>query len=113
MTRRPLGDYAWFDKNSGGQTHPVGEKQPNPWGLHDMHGNVWEWVQDHWHGDYQGAPEDGSAWEDAAGGRRVLRGGGWDVRARDCRSAQRDPRGPAPRFVDLGFRLARGPEQAG
>jgi formylglycine-generating enzyme required for sulfatase activity len=56
-----LGDYAWYDDNSGGKTHPVGQKKPNPGGLYDMHGNVWECVQDTHHGDYNGAPADGRA----------------------------------------------------
>ncbi|WP_100920160.1 formylglycine-generating enzyme family protein [Candidatus Thiodictyon syntrophicum] len=106
---RALGNHAWFKDNSDGKTHPVGEKQPNPWGLHDLHGNVWEWVQDHWHYHYQGAPTDGSAWEDAAGGSRVLRGGDWFDDARYCRSARRYQVGPAGLGVRLGFRLARGP----
>ncbi len=88
-------------------THPVGEKQPNPWGLYDMLGNVYEWVADHWHDDYSGAPTDGSAWLDAAGAGRVVRGGSWFNVARYCRCAFRSRRAPADRFDDLGFRCAR------
>jgi len=57
-----LGEYAWYSENSGDKTHPVGKKGANPWGLYDVHGNVWEWVQDPWHDTYNGAPADGSAW---------------------------------------------------
>jgi formylglycine-generating enzyme required for sulfatase activity len=75
-------------------------------GLHDMHGNVWEWVQDCWHFDYNGAPTDGSAWE-GGGASRVFRGGCWDRSAGFCRSAYRYPRGPRDRGNTLGFRLLR------
>lgn len=54
----------WYEKNSKYQLYPVGEKEPNSFGLHDMHGNVLEWVEDDWHEDYKGAPEDGHAWID-------------------------------------------------
>jgi formylglycine-generating enzyme required for sulfatase activity len=84
--------YAWHGGNSDGGTHPVGEKKANPWGLHDVHGNVWEWVQDCWHGGYQGAPTDGSSWEKANGGncgRRVVRGGSWKSIPVFLRSANR------------------------
>jgi formylglycine-generating enzyme required for sulfatase activity len=100
-----LGDYAWYYDNSDSKTHPVGEKQPNPWGLYDMHGNVWEWVQDSWHANYNGAPDDGSAWEDEDGAIRVYRGGGWRAPARYCRSAYRDGDDPGYRDCALGFRL--------
>jgi len=107
-----LGDHAWFKANAGGQTHPVGERRPNAWGLHDLHGTVWEWVQDDWHDSYQGAPDDGTAWETPTGRRRVMRGGCWFFRAGDCRSAKRIRWAPAARDRWLGFRLARGPEPA-
>ena len=88
-------------------THPVGEKQPNPWGLYDMLGNVREWVEDHWHADYSGAPTDGSAWLAATGASRVIRSGASDDRARNCRCAFRQRFAPAVRFDFLGFRCAR------
>ena len=110
---KALGDHAWFKANAAGQTHPVGEKRPTPWGLHDLHGNVWEWVQDDWHDDYQGAPDDGTAWETPTGLWRVMRGGSWFSHAGHCRSAQRRRWEPADRGAGLGFRLARGPEPAG
>ncbi len=103
-----LGDYAWFNDNSGGQPHPVGKKQPNPWGLYDMHGNVWEWVQDCWHDSYQGAPTDGSAWETDQCQYRVLRGGSFDGRARNLRSAVRVRYWPGNQLRNDGFRCVRG-----
>ncbi len=101
-----LGDYAWFTGNSGSKTHPVGQKKPNTWGLYDMHGNVWEWMQDIYHNNYNGAPADGSAWE-GDGSDRVDRGGSWSYGARTCRSANRNYAAPGPRNHSLGFRLLR------
>ena len=100
-----LEDYAWYSKNSEGKTHPVGQKKPNLWGLYDMHGNVWEWVQDEWHNRYDRIPTDGSVWESGDGARRVIRGGGWFRDAEFCRSAVRDHRGSHDRRGALGFRL--------
>jgi formylglycine-generating enzyme required for sulfatase activity len=99
-----LGEYAWYRENSEDKTHPVGKKGANPWGLYDMHGNVWEWVQDEWHDTYDGAPVDGSAWEDGVGAIRVSRGGSWISDAGRCRSA-RCFYAPGFRGLNLGFRL--------
>ena len=67
----------WYAKNSGNSSHPVGQKQANALGLHDMSGNVWEWVQDCWSANPEGAPEGGSARLSGDCGSRVLRGGSW------------------------------------
>jgi formylglycine-generating enzyme required for sulfatase activity len=69
--------FAWFKANSSRQTHPVGSLTPNDWGLYDMSGSVWEWVQDCWHNDFRGAPTDGSVWKSDSCTKRVLRGGSW------------------------------------
>ena len=91
----------------GVQTAPVGSFSPNGWGLHDLHGNVLEWVQDCWNGSYQGAPTNGSAWESGDCSLRVLRGGSWIFRPRYLRSASR-LRGTTANRIDLiGFRVAR------
>jgi formylglycine-generating enzyme required for sulfatase activity len=102
-----LGDYAWYVKNAGRKTHPFGKKKPNPWGLYDMHGNVWEWVQDRWHENYDDSPADGSAWEDGNSSNRVSRGGSWYCDVDSCRSAARFSRDPEKRLANLGFRLVR------
>lgn len=102
-------DYAWFGEDwRQGSAHPVGEKQPNPWGLHDLTGNVWEWVEDVWHEDYQGAPTDGRAWTQGGNqGLRVIRGGSWYDNQENLRSANRFRFNPGDRDNDLGFRLAQ------
>ena len=100
-----LGEYAWYRENSGVKIHPVGKKGANPWGLYDMHGNVWEWVQDEWHNSYNSVPLNGSAWEDGSGAFRIVRGGGWYNNAGLCWSAFRNRNDPGNRFNDLGFRL--------
>jgi len=103
-----LKDVGWFIKNSGSETKPVGLKYANQLGLYDMSGNVWEWCEDDWHGNYKGAPKDGSAWVDKPerGTHRVLRGGSWINTAKACRSAYRGNRGPVNRNNYVGFRLA-------
>jgi len=95
---------AWYEKNSGSKTHPVGTKRANGWGLYDMHGNVWEWCSD-WYGDYPS----GSVVDPAganSGSFRGFRGGCWFDGAGSCRSAYRFRITPGRRSYILGFRLA-------
>ena len=100
-----LGDYGWYDKNSGGTTHPVGGKKPNGWGLYDMHGNVWEFCSD-WYGSYpSGSTTDPTG--AASGSLRVIRGGGWSDYSDYCHSANRDRYSPGLRNFILGFRVLR------
>ena len=89
------------------KTVSVGSFPANAFGLHDVHGNVWEWVQDCWHGNYQDAPADGSAWESGDCAGRLLRSGSWLNAPGWLRSATRDGFRPTHRFGDRGFRLAR------
>jgi formylglycine-generating enzyme required for sulfatase activity len=89
----------------------VEEKLANAWGIYDMSGNVWEWVQDCWHADYTGAPTDGSAWvRNGNCGQRVSRGGGWFDSSPFLRSAYRNKYEPSSRFSYIGFRLVMTPE---
>jgi formylglycine-generating enzyme required for sulfatase activity len=89
------------------QTAPVGSFKPNPFGLYDTAGNVWEWVQDCWHVDYEAASDDGSAWENESCGRRVVRGGSWYSGPLYLRSAARDWGDPGGGDAGVGFRLAQ------
>ena len=98
---------AWYAENSGSKTHPVGQKQANEVGLHDLSGNVGEWVQDCWNENYVGAPRDGQAWERGDCSRRVLRGGSWSDVPRNLRSALRYRNTADHWYYSLGFRLAR------
>ena len=119
------GSYTYGDGPKGEyreQTTPVGVFPANSWGLHDMHGNVWEWCLDHWHDSYDGAPPDGSDWlntteptkkttiekgndSDTEEESRLLRGGSWDSLPRDCRSAPRGRLRPDYASGSVGFRV--------
>ena len=93
------------------ETAPVGSFAVNAWGLHDVHGNVWEWVEDCWHGNYEGAPGDGSAWTSSGDcSRRVLRGGSWFDLPRSLRAALRIRVDVGLRDDSVGFRVARTPD---
>ncbi len=84
-----LGNYAWYNGNSGGTTHVTGTRQPNAWGLYDMHGNVWEWCSDLYGGNYYSSSPAADPAGPATGTGRVMRGGSWRGSARGCRSAYR------------------------
>jgi formylglycine-generating enzyme required for sulfatase activity len=109
-----IGDYAgnldemgWYDENSGGRTHPVGEKKANDWGVYDMHGNVSEWCLDWYNKSYYANSPDVDPQGPASGTGRVFRGGGWDIKAKYSRSALRAIATPDFRFFRIGLRLVR------
>jgi formylglycine-generating enzyme required for sulfatase activity len=126
-TEEDLDRVGWYFRNSGSRhlpsttkwdsgqvhgewacrSHAVGRKAVSPWGLYDMHGNVLEWCEDSWHGSYEGAPADGSAWIDKASRLRVIRGGSWAGPSMTARSAFRAGIPPGDRAISVGFRVAR------
>ncbi|MCC7503663.1 MAG: formylglycine-generating enzyme family protein [Saprospiraceae bacterium] len=103
-----LKEVGWFEDNSHLETKPAGLKRPNQLGLYDMSGNVWEWCQDQWHDNYNGAPKDGSASEGwfEEGVYRVIRSGGYLDEVQTCRTANRYLSRPALVHRLNGFRLA-------
>jgi formylglycine-generating enzyme required for sulfatase activity len=104
-----LGEYAWYEKNSDYTAHEVGTRRANAWGLHDFHGNVWEWCEDTYHPNYKEASADGTAWTEGGSPFRVVRGGGFIGGAEGCRSAYRYWLDPGIRWDILGFRPAYWP----
>jgi formylglycine-generating enzyme required for sulfatase activity len=102
-----LGLYAWFKGNAAGNDPPVGRKKPNPWGLYDMHGYVWEWCADAWSPTHKGASAGGAPRSDPDQKDRVIRGGSWADPAGSARSAFRDHRPLTTRSDAIGFRCVR------
>ena len=103
-----LDEVGWYGDNSGNQTHEVGQKKPNAWGLHDMHGNVWEWCADWYEDTLKGGADPAGP---SSGDHRVYRGGSWDLVASDCRAANRHRYDPGHRYNLLGFRPALVPSR--
>lgn len=102
-----IDEYTWNSENAESETHIIGGKMPNAWGLYDMGGNVGEWCEDDRHDDYYDAPSDGSAWVDSPRDTsRVIRGGDWFFPQSYCRSAARNFTAENSAYNFLGFRVA-------
>lgn len=106
-TELTAGENAWYSDNSGGRTHPVGMKLPNPFGLFDVVGNVWEWTQDCYAPTYAGAPSNGTAVETPQGCERVNRGGSWRDHVWMLRSSARAHNPADTRDPTIGLRVVR------
>ena len=105
-----LGRYAWIENNAQGSTQSVGQKKANPWGLHDIYGNIQEWVQD-WHGGEYHGSEVTDPIGPASGSHRIIRGGSYYDSAENCQSSTRNYYSPDGRNFSIGFRLAFTPDQ--
>ena len=102
-----LDQMGWYSQNSNEETHPVGRKEPNAWGLYDMHGNVWEWVHDWYDIQYYARSPTTDPTGPDIGTARVCRGGGWSYSAARSKSASRAHPAPDARQNFIGFRLVR------
>ena len=102
-----MDEYAWYSKNAGRKTHPVAQKRPNPWGLYDMYGNVWEWCADLYGGDYYAGGQMRDPKGPGEGTERVRRGGAFANHARHIRSSCRGAKRPETRNLAMGFRVVR------
>lgn len=102
-----LDEFGWHTGNAAGNDPPVGAKKPNPWGLYDMHGYLWEFVADDWHDNFAGAPADGSAWGSDPKSRHVARGGSWKDRFELLQSTSRRPVKADEADDAIGFRCVK------
>ena len=98
-------EYGWYSDNAESETQVVGQKKPNPWGLYDMHGNVWEWCQD-WYAEFPRKPATDPTGP-KSGKDRVVRGGSYNYASKDCTSSSRKPFNPVDRLKNVGFRVVR------